>query len=56
MMPDMNGLEVTRQIKRHQPNCEVLIFTGTCESDEIIREVFDSGAKSYILKGDVGHF
>jgi DNA-binding NarL/FixJ family response regulator len=56
MMPDMNGIEVTRQIKRAQPKCEVLIFTGTCESDEMIREVFESGAKSYILKSDVGQY
>src|SRR5260221_14269513 len=51
MMPGLNGIEVTRQIRRHLPACEVLIFTGS-ESDKLIREVFESGAKSYILKTD----
>jgi DNA-binding NarL/FixJ family response regulator len=53
-MPDMDGLEVTRRIKRHLPKCEVLIFTGSNESDQLIRDVFECGANSYILKSDVG--
>jgi len=56
MMPNLDGLEVTRRIKRHLPKCEVLIFTGSCESDQMIRDVFECGAKSYILKSDVGQF
>jgi len=56
MMPDLDGLEVTRRIKRHLPKCEVLIFTGSNESDQMIRDVFECGAKSYILKSDVGQF
>jgi DNA-binding NarL/FixJ family response regulator len=53
-MPGFNGLEVTRRIKQHLPACEVLIFTGSPESDELIRDVFTAGAKSYILKTDAG--
>jgi DNA-binding NarL/FixJ family response regulator len=55
-MPDLDGLEVTRRIKRHLPTCEVLIFTGSGESDELIRDVFASGAKSYVAKTEAAHF
>jgi two-component system response regulator NreC len=55
-MPGFNGLEVTRQIKRHLPACEILMFTGSGTSDELIRDVFASGAKSYISKTEAGQF
>jgi DNA-binding NarL/FixJ family response regulator len=55
-MPGFDGLEVTRRIKRHLPACEVLIFTGSHESDELIREVFASGAKSYVVKTEASQF
>ncbi len=55
-MPGFNGLEVTRRIKRQLPDCETLIFTGSGETDELIRDVFASGAKSYILKTEAGKF
>ena len=48
-MPELNGLEAARQIKSLLPTTELLIFTGH-ENEELIREVFDAGAKSYILK------
>jgi DNA-binding NarL/FixJ family response regulator len=55
-LPGIDGLEVTRQIKRLLPGCEVLIFTGSVESDELIREAFNCGAKAFILKTDAGEF
>jgi DNA-binding NarL/FixJ family response regulator len=55
-MAGFDGLEATRRIKRHLPACEVLIFTGSPESDELIRDVFAAGAKSYILKTDAGSY
>ena len=51
-MPELNGVEATRQIKRVAPNCEVLVFTGE-EDDKLIHDVFAAGARSYILKSDV---
>lgn len=50
-MPELNGLDATRQIKRVLPNTEVLIFTAN-ETEEIVRTVFKAGAKAYLLKSD----
>ena len=52
-LPGLGGLEVTREIKRRLPACEIVIFTGRSDSDAAIREAFASGAKSYILKTEV---
>ena len=52
-MPDLNGIEATRQVRRECPGTEVLMFTGQ-EAEELIHQVFDAGALSYILKTD-GH-
>ena len=52
-MPELNGLEAARQIKRALPQTEVLIFTGE-ESEQMIHDVFAAGARSYILKSDIG--
>jgi DNA-binding NarL/FixJ family response regulator len=48
-MPELNGLEATRQIKKMHPETEVLIFTGH-ETERLVRDVFEAGARSYILK------
>ncbi len=50
-MPELNGLEATRQIKKIAPATEILMFTGL-ETEELIRQVFEAGARSYILKTD----
>jgi DNA-binding NarL/FixJ family response regulator len=52
-MPELNGLEAARQIKRALPKTEVMIFTGE-ESEHLIHEVFAAGAGSYILKSNLG--
>jgi DNA-binding NarL/FixJ family response regulator len=54
-MPDLNGLDAAVQIKRRVPHTEILMFTAH-ESDELIREVFEAGAKSYIFKSEAHHF
>lgn len=50
-MPDLNGIEATRQIKKNSPETEVLMFTGH-EAADLVQQVFDAGARSYILKTD----
>lgn len=52
-MPELNGLEVTRRIKRALPQTEILMFTAH-ESEDLIKSVFEAGAKSYIMKLDTG--
>ena len=51
-MPELNGLEAARQIKRVLPACEILIFTGE-EDEKLIHDVFAAGARSYVLKNDI---
>ena len=50
-MPDLNGLEATRKIRIVSPRTEVLILSMHC-SDQLTREVLDTGARGYILKSD----
>jgi DNA-binding NarL/FixJ family response regulator len=50
-MPVLNGLEATRQMLRNDPETKVLILTMH-ESDTLIREVLDAGARGYLLKTD----
>jgi len=52
-MPELNGLEATRRILKAVPECEVLILT-VHESEQVVREVLDAGARGYILKSDAG--
>ena len=50
-MPELNGLDAARQIKRKFPEIEILIFTAQ-ETEKLVHDVFDSGARSYIMKTD----
>lgn len=50
-MPDLNGLEATRQIRKSCPKTEVLVITYH-DSDEMAGEVLDAGARGYVLKSD----
>ena len=52
-MPELNGLEAARQIRKESPNTEVLILTMH-ESEQLIREVLGAGARGYVLKSDAG--
>lgn len=50
-MPELNGLDATRQIRKVSPETGVIIFSGH-QSEDVIRQVFEAGARSYILKTD----
>jgi len=50
-MPDLNGLDASVQIKRRLPGTEILMFTAH-ETDDLIREVFEIGVKSFIFKAE----
>ena len=50
-MPELNGLDAARQIKRKSPETEILIITAQ-ETEKLVHDVCDSGARSYIMKTD----
>ena len=52
-MPELNGLEATRQIKKDLPDLEVLIFTMH-ETDQFIHDALVAGARGVVLKADGG--
>jgi len=52
-MPELNGLEATRQIVKALPKTEILVLT-VHDSEEMEREVLAAGARGYILKSDDG--
>jgi DNA-binding NarL/FixJ family response regulator len=51
-MPELNGLDVIRYVRRDVPEVELLVFSMH-DSEELIREVFAAGARGYVLKSDV---
>src|ERR1700726_4484790 len=50
-MPELNGLEAARQIRREMPSVEVLILTMH-DSDVLIAAALEAGARGCILKSD----
>ena len=50
-MPLLNGVEVTRPMRTVAPETEILILTMH-ESDNLVQQVVDAGARGYILKDD----
>jgi DNA-binding NarL/FixJ family response regulator len=52
-MPEMSGLEATRQILKKQPQLNILIFTMH-ETERVIVDVMEAGARGVVLKSDVG--
>jgi two-component system response regulator DegU len=49
-MPQMDGLEATRQAKAQQPEVSVLVVSAY-ENPEYIVEALKAGAAGYVLKG-----
>jgi DNA-binding NarL/FixJ family response regulator len=52
-MPDMNGLEATREILKNNPGTEVLILS-VHESEQMVHGILSAGARGYLLKQDAG--
>ena len=48
-MPNMGGIEATRQLSRIEPNARILILT-VHEDESLLKEVIRSGATGYIIK------
>lgn len=52
-MPQLGGLEATREILSEAPRTAVLILSVS-ESEELVRQVVSSGARGFVLKSDTG--
>ncbi len=52
-LPLLDGIEVTRQIRRRVPTVEVLIFTMHAD-ESLLHEALSAGARSYVQKSDAG--
>jgi DNA-binding NarL/FixJ family response regulator len=51
-MPELDGVEVARQIREGVPSTKVLVLTMH-ESDQMVKRALDAGALGYILKSDL---
>jgi len=49
VMPGLNGLEATRQIRRSSPGTKVVMLSGYVDEDQLL-ESLRSGASGYIIK------
>lgn len=49
-MPDLDGIQVTREIKRIDPDIHVIIYTMHSEQENIVH-LFQEGMSGYVLKG-----
>lgn len=49
-MPDMDGMEATRRLKRELPDIDVVALT-VHKSDEYFFQMLKAGASGYVLKG-----
>ena len=50
-LPELNGLDATRQILKDTPRTEVLVLTMH-HSEELARNILQAGARGYVLKSD----
>ena len=48
-MPDLNGIEATRQIINANPQTKVIALSGH-DSTQFVREMLSAGASAYLLK------
>jgi len=48
-MPDINGIDLCKQISRQHPSIKVIAFTSFDDSN-YVKQIFRSGAKGYLLK------
>ncbi len=54
-MPDLNGPEATRRIRRALPAAEVLVRVRMHDSERLARALLMAGARGFILKADPGN-
>ncbi|MGD0212044.1 MAG: response regulator transcription factor [Terriglobales bacterium] len=50
-MPNLNGLAATRQLTQQNSRLRVIVLTIT-DSDQVIKEALNAGARGFVLKSD----
>ena len=50
ILPEMDGIEVTRQLKERCPDSRVIVLTSTFGEDMRVSEAIQAGAVGYLLK------
>jgi DNA-binding NarL/FixJ family response regulator len=50
-MPELNGLEAARRIRKSLPKTEIVILTLHF-SDQLVRDIVEAGVRAYIMKSD----
>src|SRR5271156_5310850 len=53
-MPELNGVDASKQILKVSPTTEILVFTMH-ESERLVRDMLVVGARGYLLKSDPAH-
>src|ERR1700733_6828441 len=50
-MPDLNGVDAARRIRKESPNTEILILS-VHYSDQLIRDILEAGVRGFVVKSD----
>ena len=50
-MPDLNGVDAAKRIRKESPDTEILILS-VHYSDQLIRDILEAGVRGYIVKSD----
>ena len=50
-MPELNGVEAARRIRKTCPHTEVLLLS-VHHSDQLVREILEAGVRGYVVKSD----
>jgi DNA-binding NarL/FixJ family response regulator len=53
-MPELNGVDASKQILKVSPSTEILVFTMH-ESELLVRNMLAAGVRGYLLKSDPAH-
>ena len=53
-LPNLNGIEVAREIARLSPECKIIFLTENRSSD-LIEEAFRAGASGYVIKSNAAN-
>jgi len=52
-MPQLNGIDATREIRERDPSCEVIVLSMHATTEHIFRAL-DAGARGYLIKESAG--